>query len=216
MQNFLFYLTGAIMIFCAIRAVTSPFIFRAALYLAATLALTAVQYVLMQAEFVAVVQLMVYVGAVIILIIFAVMLTAQLGEGNISQSNKLALPAFLVSGAFGFGLWKILSDYDWTKAVSIIPAPAPLTVAAAVTGTASAVTAAVSSTATVAATGITSTASAVAAATSVPLPSIVYNNVQSIGAALVSDYIYPFEIIGLLLFTALIGAVLIARKDGSQ
>ncbi len=103
MQNFMFYATALAMVFCALRAVSSPYIFRSALYLAATLALTAVQYILLKAEFVAVVQLLVYVGAVIILIIFAVMLTAQLGEGNISQTNKLALPAALIAGGLGLG-----------------------------------------------------------------------------------------------------------------
>src|ERR1035437_1429992 len=114
MQNFIFYFTAFAMVVCAFRAVASRFIFRSALYLAATLALTAVQYVLLQAEFVAVVQLLVYVGAVIILIIFAVMLTAQLGEGGISQTNKLALPAVIVSALLGWGLIKMMRDFDWS------------------------------------------------------------------------------------------------------
>jgi NADH-quinone oxidoreductase subunit J len=169
MTNFLFYFTAALMVFCAARAVSTPYIFRAALYLAATLALTAVQFVLMQAEFVAIVQLLVYVGAVIILIIFAVMLTAQLGEGNISQTNSLALPAALVSAALGWSLYKLFLSHDWSKAASAAPAAS---------GTLS--------------------------------------NIQAIGSSLVGPYVYPFEIIGLLLFSALIGAVLIARKDPGQ
>jgi len=167
MTNLLFYVTGLLMVYCALRAVSTPYIFRAALYLAATLALTAVQYVLMSAEFVAVVQLLVYVGAVIILIIFAVMLTAQLGEGNISQTNSLALPAALISAALGWGLYRLLNGFDWSKSATQAAAPA--------TG--------------------------------------ALGNIQSIGMALTGDYVYPFEIIGLLLFTALVGAVLIARKD---
>jgi NADH:ubiquinone oxidoreductase subunit 6 (subunit J) len=214
MQNFLFYVTGLIMIFCAIRAVTTPYIFRAALYLAATLAVTAVQYVLMQAEFVAIVQLMVYVGAVIILLIFAVMLTAQLGEGSNSQSNRLVLPALLISLALGFGLYHMMRDYDWSKAVA--PATASVAVAAqAVTGTASVAVPAPAP----AAAATTPAPAAVAAGAGVVYPAAIatgYTNVQSIGSALVSDYVYPFEIIGLLLFSALIGAVLIARKDPGQ
>ena len=169
MENFLFYVIAVAMVFCAMRAVTSPFIFRAALYLAATLALTAVQYLLLHAEFVAIVQLLVYVGAVIILIIFAVMLTAQLGEGNISQTNGLALPAALVAAALGWSLYKMQGSYDWSKVVPI-------------TGS----------------------------------PDQGYSNIQAIGHALIENYILPFEIIGLLLFTALVGAVLIARKDPGQ
>ena len=168
MQNFLFYAVALAMVICAVRAVTSPYIFRSALYLAATLALTAVQYVLLKAEFVAVVQLLVYVGAVIILIIFAVMLTAQLGEGNNSQTNRLALPAFLIALAIGFGLNKLFGTYDWSK---VVPATADKSLESA------------------------------------------HNNIQAIGTALLSSYVLPFEIIGLLLFTALVGAVLIARKE---
>src|SRR5882724_2838748 len=115
MQNFIFYLSAVLTIFFAFRTVTSPYIFRSALFLAGALSLTAVQYVLMEAYFVAVVQILVYVGAVIILIVFAVMLTAQIGEGNISQTNKLALPGALVAVALGWGLVKMLRGFDWSK-----------------------------------------------------------------------------------------------------
>lgn len=167
MQNFIFYLSALLTIFFALRCVSSPYVFRSALYLAAALSLTAVQYVLMEAYFVAVVQLLVYVGAVIILIVFAVMLTAQIGEGNISQTNKMALPAFLVSGLLGWGIVGLLRGYDWSKVTPAAGAPA------------------------------------------IPGDS----NIMAIGHALMGDYVFPFEIIGLLLFAALVGAVLIARKD---
>lgn len=166
MQNFIFYLSAALIVFCALRTVTSPYVYHSALYLAMALFLTSVQYVLMESYFVAIVQVLVYVGAVIVLIVFAVMLTAQIGVGSISQTNKLALPAALVTAIFGYGLFKLLREYDWSK---VTPAVG---------------------------TGFGND-----------------SNIQSIGHALVGDYVYPFEIIGLLLFTALIGAVLIARKD---
>ena len=81
----LFYITSAIILFSPIRVVTAQHIFRAALYLAVTLSALAVQYLTLHAEFVAMVQILVYVGAVIILIVFAVMLTAQLGDVNVDQ-----------------------------------------------------------------------------------------------------------------------------------
>ena len=168
LQAIVFYVTAALMVFTAIRTVTADRIFRAALYLAATLALMAVQYLLLKAEFVAVVQLLVYVGAVIILIIFAVMLTAQLGDERISQTNRLALPAALGCGLAFVGLCKALLGTDWS---AVTPAPAQ----AAIQGAS--------------------------------------GNLQAVGLSLLTDYIYPFELVGLILFTALIGAVLIARKD---
>jgi NADH:ubiquinone oxidoreductase subunit 6 (subunit J) len=164
----LFYAVSALMIFTAVRTVTAVHVFRSALYLAVTLALMAVQYLLLGAEFVAVVQLLVYVGAVIVLIIFAVMLTAQLGDERISQTNRLALPAALGCGAAFYGLSWALTSTDWGK-VSAAPADPALQGAS--------------------------------------------GNLQAIGLSLLTTYVYPFEMVGLILFTALVGAVLIARKD---
>jgi NADH-quinone oxidoreductase subunit J len=171
LQTTLFYVTAAMILFCAARVVTAQHIFRAALYLAVTLSLLAVQYLLLHAEFVAVVQILVYVGAVIILIIFAVMLTAQLGDANVSQTNRLALPSFLGCLGVFYLLNKALSDpTQWAK--------------------------------------VQPSGAAGAAATQ--------TNLQAIGTALLdpnSGYLFPFEMIALILFTALVGAVLIARKD---
>lgn len=168
LQASLFYVTSALMLFTALRTVTAAHVFRAALYLAATLALVAVQYLLLKAEFVAVVQLLVYVGAVIILIIFAVMLTAQLGDERVGQTNRLALPAAIGCGLAFAGLLKALSSTDWG---AVVPAPAQASIQGA------------------------------------------SGNLQAVGLSLLGDYVYPFELVGLILFTALIGAVLIARKD---
>ena len=167
LQTVLFYITAALILFCAVRVVTAQHIFRAALYLAATLSLLAVQYLMLHAEFVAVVQILVYVGAVIILIIFAVMLTAQLGDVNVSQTNRLALPGFLACLGLFYLLNNALQSTDWSK---VQPA---------------------------------------AGGNIAPGDS----NLQAIGHTLLSGYLLPFEMIALILFTALVGAVLIARKD---
>jgi NADH-quinone oxidoreductase subunit J len=165
-STFLFYLTAALMVFSALRVVGARHIFRSALWLAVTLALLAVQYLLLHAEFVAVVQIMVYVGAVIILLIFAVMLTAQIGDEHMAQSNRLALPAALGAGLLFWAL---------SKAFKATPFNPGESTAAALTPGA--------------------------------------NNLQKIGNLLLGEYLYPFELIALILLTALVGAVLIARKD---
>jgi NADH-quinone oxidoreductase subunit J len=170
-STFLFYLTAGLILFTATRVVTAQRIFRSALYLAATLALLAVQFLMLHAEFVAVVQIMVYVGAVIILIIFAVMLTAQLGDTNVSQSNRLALPGLLACGLLFYGLNKALQGTDWAKTEAG-------DAALALQGTAT--------------------------------------NLQAIGHNLLDNYLYPFEMVALILFTALVGAVIIARKDPEE
>jgi NADH:ubiquinone oxidoreductase subunit 6 (subunit J) len=166
-SSLIFYACAAMIVFCAVRVVSARHVFHAALYLAATLALLAVLYLLLQAEFVAVVQLLVYVGAVIVLIIFAVMLTAQIGDAKVEQTNRLALPAALGSVAVFLILQKALLSAPWDKA---------------------------------------------AAAASQQAPGAL-SNLQAVGLSLLNDYVYPFELIALILFTALVGAVLIARKD---
>ncbi len=167
LTTFLFYLTAALVLISAIRVVTAQHIFRSALWLAVTLASLAVQYLMLHAEFVAVVQIMVYVGAVIVLLIFAVMLTAQLGDAHIAQTNRLGVPAALGAGAVFYGLYRALGA---TQFGGTDPAAGGSAVAQ-------------------------------------------QGNLQAIGQLLLNDYIYPFELIALILFTALVGAVIIARKD---
>lgn len=169
LQSGLFYASAFIILFCALRAMTGQYIFRSALYLAVTLTVLAVQYMLLRAEFLAVVQILIYVGAVIVLIMFAVMLTAQLGDANVSQTNRLAVATGVLSMGLFYVLQKVLRGNDWS---TVTPAAADANVQ-------------------------------VEAA----------SNIKAVGQALLSGYLLPFELVGLILFTALVGAVLIARKD---
>ena len=77
------------MLVAAIRVVTSNNVVHAALWLVLVLAGVAAQYVLAAAEFVAVSQVLVYVGAVMVLFLFGIMLTrAQIGaERNLNNRN---------------------------------------------------------------------------------------------------------------------------------
>ena len=167
--DILFYLFSAVMLFSAVRAVTVPHIFRAALYLALVLGLLGAQYLLLNAEFVAMVQILVYVGAVVILIIFAVMLTAQMGDENVEQNNKFKLPAFIGSAVFFGVLVPVLLSQDWSVVEKARVDP------------------------------------------NVHLDAL--GNIQGIGHALLTSFVFPFEMVALVLLTALVGAVVIARKD---
>ena len=80
-QNIAFGIIAALMIIGAIRVVTSNNVVHAALWLVAVLAGAAAQYILLAAEFVAITQVLVYVGAVMVLFLFGTMLTrAQIGR----------------------------------------------------------------------------------------------------------------------------------------
>ena len=74
-QQVLFWALAAVMAVSAIRVVTTRNVVHAALYLVGTLLGAAALYVLLFAEFVAWVQVLVYVGAIVVLMLFGLMLT---------------------------------------------------------------------------------------------------------------------------------------------
>ncbi len=79
-SNIIFYLLSLITLVSAVLAVTTRMIFRAAIYLLFTLIGIAGIYFWMQYEFIAAVQVVVYVGGIVVLIIFSIFLTQQAGE----------------------------------------------------------------------------------------------------------------------------------------
>lgn len=78
--NIIFYLLSLITLLSAVLAVTTRMIFRAAIYLLFTLIGIAGIYFWLQYEFIAAVQVVVYVGGIVVLIIFSIFLTQQAGE----------------------------------------------------------------------------------------------------------------------------------------
>ncbi len=80
-QNVFFYAIAAVMAFSAIRMVTVRNVVHAAMYLVMVLAGSAAQFILLASEFLAATQVLVYIGAIVVLVLFGVMLTrARLGE----------------------------------------------------------------------------------------------------------------------------------------
>ena len=90
---------AAILVF-ALGVVTLRNLFHCALCLAAALIGTAVIYVVLQAEYLAAIQILLYVGAVVTLVIFAIMLTEHLAGKTVRQNNSQSLPA--IAGLLGF------------------------------------------------------------------------------------------------------------------
>ncbi len=106
-----FLATGAVTLLSALMVVASPRLVHAALWLVLALAGVAVLFVLLQANFLAVVQVVIYIGAIAILIIFAVMLTRRVMVDSGPQANRTwwlaALAALLLFG----GLVALLSQF---------------------------------------------------------------------------------------------------------
>lgn len=108
-----FYIVAAVMVFFALMVVSSRNVVHAALALVMVMAGAAAIYLLLAAEFVAVTQVLVYIGAVMILFLFGVMLTrAKLGaEGDLNNKGwALGIPvAVLMLGVTG---WAVLHGWE--------------------------------------------------------------------------------------------------------
>jgi len=92
----IFWILAFVIIVSALLVVTLKNIFHSALFLILCLFSIAGIYIMLHAEFLAAAQVLIYVGAVSILIIFAIMLTSNLASERIVQTNKNALVAFFV------------------------------------------------------------------------------------------------------------------------
>jgi NADH-quinone oxidoreductase subunit J len=79
-STIIFYLLAALTLVSGLLAVTTRMIFRAAIYLLFSLIGIAGIYFWLQYEFIAAVQIIVYVGGIVVLIIFSIFLTQQAGE----------------------------------------------------------------------------------------------------------------------------------------
>lgn len=165
-QNVFFYVIAAAMAFSAIRVVTVKNVVHAAMYLVMVLAGVGAQFILLASEFVAATQVLVYIGAVVVLVLFGVMLTrAKLGQ-DVNLTNDYwwlgAVAAVMVFGVMAYSLLDYYGDE-------------PLDTAGA--------------------------------------ESQLVDNTGQVSDAIFSQYVVPFEVISVLLLGALVGAIVLARKD---
>lgn len=113
-ENVGFWIIGAIMIVAAVRVVTTRNVVHAALWLVVVLGGVAAQYILGAAEFVAVSQIMVYIGAVMVLFLFGIMLTrAKIGtEKDLNNPMwGVGVPvALLLFGVLAYGVFDVYRD----------------------------------------------------------------------------------------------------------
>jgi NADH-quinone oxidoreductase subunit J len=120
-QQILFIVFGGITLGAASQAVTRRNVFHAALFLILSFVGVGGLYVLLEAPFLAAMQLFIYVGGIAILILFAVMLTREMMNPHIAGHNRqwwaAALVAVAICGVLG---WEVL-NHDW----GAIPAPVP-------------------------------------------------------------------------------------------
>ena len=108
-QNVGFGLIAVVMIFAALCVVTTKNVVHAALWLVLVLGGVAAQYILAAAEFVGVSQVMVYIGAVMVLFLFGIMLTrARIGAENDLNNKGWAIGIPVAVVLFGLLAYAVL------------------------------------------------------------------------------------------------------------
>jgi NADH-quinone oxidoreductase subunit J len=109
-ESLVFYGLAALLVGSSLMAVSVRNIFHAAIYLIVALFAVAGFFVLLQAEFLAAVQVLIYVGAVAVLIIFAVMLTSKLADVHLRAQNEQVGVGLVVS----FVLFLVMCFCIWS------------------------------------------------------------------------------------------------------
>lgn len=158
--DLIFYLFASVTLVSAFFVVTSRNIVHAAFYLLFTFFGVAGIYVMLGADFVAIVQLIVYVGGILILLIFGVMLTNKITEVDIKTGTLHTLPAAIGVGLFTGIVGAVILNTEWKVVDSELP----------------------------------------------------NSTLSAIGNSLITEYVIVFELLGILLLVALIGAASMARK----
>jgi len=158
--DIIFYLFTAVTLLSAFFVVSTRNIVRAAFFLLFTFFGVSGIYVLLGADFVAIVQLIVYVGGILILMIFGVMITNKITEVEIKTGTIHTLPAAIGVGLFTGMVGAVILDTDWKQVSTVMPV----------------------------------------------------STLSALGNLLLNEYVLIFELLGILLLIALIGAASMARK----
>jgi NADH-quinone oxidoreductase subunit J len=121
LYDVIFYLFAAITLFSAIFVVTTRNIIHSAFCLLFTFFGVAGIYVLLGADFIAVVQIMVYVGGILVLILFGVMLTNKITNVEIRTGTVQMLPASIGVGVFMGAVIAAMIWTDWKSEPAQLP-----------------------------------------------------------------------------------------------
>ncbi|MGH7835898.1 MAG: NADH-quinone oxidoreductase subunit J family protein [Candidatus Binatia bacterium] len=118
-----FLVIAAVTIGSAAMVAFSRNIIYSAFSLLGTFAGVAGIYVFLGADFVAAVQILLYVGGILIILLFAVMLTHRITDVRITNRAVGRIPALIVAGVLLFLLVQSVRETSWAKAHEIVYAP---------------------------------------------------------------------------------------------
>ncbi len=163
-QNIFFAIIALAMVASAVRVVTTKNILHAALYLVVVLAGVAAQFIITGAEFTGVTQVLVYIGAVIVLFLFGIMLTrARIGREEHVDGERRWIAGVVALMLFAVMTYALVDAFD-TEALDARAVLEPQTT-------------------------------------------------EMVSDAIFHDYLIPFEAVSFLLLAALIGAIVVARRE---
>jgi len=172
MTDFLFYALATMLVLLSLLAVYLPNLLHGAISLIGSFFVTAALYIMLQLEFVALSQIMLYIGGIVIFMLIIILLTTGLGTED--NRNRISLGQRFNRALLSLGLLYALLTFFPKAPSQLLPAAthraAPVTM-------------------------------------------------DDIGFRLLSTengFIVPFEVISILLLMALVGAVVIARKDKQE
>jgi NADH-quinone oxidoreductase subunit J len=160
--NGFFYVMAVVAVLSGLKMVTTSNVVHAALYLLVVLTAVAGTYIILGAEFAAITQVLVYLGAIMVLLLFGVMLTrAKIGNDDDLDHEQRWIGALVAAGMLAVLSYSIWEAFGTEK----LPADQ------------------------------------------------VPQTTQQVSDEIFSTYIVPFEALSVLLLAALIGAVVVARRD---
>jgi NADH-quinone oxidoreductase subunit J len=120
-SHVVFLVLGAITLIGAVGVVTNRNLFYAALFLVLSFVGVAGLYILLEAEFLGMVQILVYVGAIAILIIFAIMLSRRMMSPEVKSLNEQWIIALITAIALFAILAFILVQVAWPTTLAKVP-----------------------------------------------------------------------------------------------
>jgi len=110
----IFFILAALTLAAGVMVVTVKNIIHAALWLITSFFSVGALYLLMEAEFIAIVQVLVYVGAISILVLFAIMLTRHVtGEGVRQLYQRWWIALLVAAGLFALLIVPTVYNYEW-------------------------------------------------------------------------------------------------------
>ena len=181
-----FWAIAACTIVAALAVVQLRDLFRAAMFLVVSFLGVAGMFVLLRAEFLAVVQVLIYVGAISVLILFAILMTRDVEQGN--PYNHLRIPAGILALLFFLATTFVALNTEWNLIDDAIAQADGAEITASLDD------------------------GKLPASTVDKIEEVYSNTVPMIAGLLLRDFTLAFEIASVLLLAAIIGALALVRE----